>query len=204
MRFGATWGVPREGNVYKYYEADVDLQPPIIEYKPVGQKEQTIINCKRWAAKSYPKLNQDDIGQEIDFKAWQLEFLELNERNEWARPAYVMTALKNTVHDYARQEIGYGKANKLKEDVLLTTRFDVPPVDHEIPFTAKTLKAGLLLFLVSPSHLSLITKDRLYCVYRMMSNAEHKALLQTALHPTNSSIRSLDRLVLKYLDCVNG
>lgn len=204
-RFGAVWGKPRitqNGTVFaKHYESLLD-DVIVVEYTTLSQKEQTIKNAKAWAKKTFPDLDKDDLMQEIDIKVWQLEG-EVNEGGDWARPAYVMTALKNTIYDYARKEIGYQKSTTVKADVIARTRFDAPAADEDIVFTSKTLKAGLLLFIAAPNQLSLQTKDRLYSVYRQLSNAEHKSLLQCVLQPTDSSIRTLDRLVSKYLDSSN-
>jgi len=206
-RFGAEWGKKRiveKGTLYeKHYASTIEDMEPIKQYESIGQREQTILNAKRWAAKKYAELNQDDISQEIEIKAWQLEDHELNERGEWERPAYVMTALKNAVHDYARQEIGYQAANKITGEVIVRTRFDAPAVDEDIVFTQKTLKAGLLLFVAAPSSLTVMTKDRLYSVYKQLTAAEHKALLQTVVAPTKVSTITLDRVVRKYLDNIN-
>lgn len=208
-RFNATWGqkrIAQKGHLYsKHYEAAVDeLEPPLPEYVPVGQRQRTIENAKRWARKKYAGLDQDDIGQEIDLKAWQLEEHELDERGEWARPAYVMTALKNAVHDYARQEIGYQQANHLTDEVIMTTRFDAPPADHDVEFTKKTLKAALLLFVAAPHTLSHSTKDVIYTVvYKNLSAAEHRAVLQCVVSSNDIANRALNKTVSKYIDVVN-
>lgn len=205
-RYMATWGEPRqvEGSLYeKHYAEAVEDFGPVKEYKPVSQKQQVIINAKAWARNKYPKLNQDDISQEIELKAWMLEEHELNERNEWERPAYVMTALKNATHDYARQEIGYNKANTVTSEVIVRTRFDAPAADYDIVWTKKTLKAGLLMFIAAPGQLSASTKDSLYQVYKRLSNAEHKALFQCVLDPNPTANKTLDKVVSKYIGLVN-
>ncbi|MCP2316732.1 hypothetical protein APR12_002072 [Nocardia amikacinitolerans] len=206
-RYKAEWGKKRivaKGTLYATYWADeVDAQPdmPVVDYEPLSQREQLIKNAKAWAYKKYPQLDRDDISQEIELKAWELED-HLDEKGDWVKPAYIMTSLQNAVHDYARQEIGYQQVNKITDEVITHTRFDVPGVDEEIAFTAKTLKAGLMLFIVAPYTLSLLTKDRLYSIYKMMSKGEHKALLQSVINPNPTSLRSLDRLAEKYLPII--
>ncbi|MET7769910.1 hypothetical protein [Nocardia sp. NPDC005366] len=206
-RYNAEWGkkrVVRTDTLYETYWADeVEAQEfTIVEYEPMGQREQLIKNAKAWAYKKYPQLERDDLSQEIEIKAWELED-HLDYKGEWDQPAYIMTSLQNRVHDYARQEIGYEKVNKITDEVITHTRFDVPGVDEDLVFTAKTLKAGLLLFIVAPYTLSLLTKDSLYSIYKTMSKGEHKALLQSAVNPNPTSLRSLDRLIEKYLPIIN-
>lgn len=204
-RYGATWGVKREGALYEeYYAQQVEDFGPVKQYSKTSGKQQLLKNAKAWAFKKYSKLNQEDISQEIELKAWLLEEHELDERGEWIRPAYVMTALKNVVHDYAEKEIGFMKANTVTSEVIQRTRFDAPSADYDIVFTNKTLKAGLMLFLAAPDKLTANTKDRLYLVYKRLSNAEHKALFQCVLDPNATANKTLDKVVAKYLNLVNS
>ncbi|MFF1944295.1 hypothetical protein ACFVWF_19395 [Rhodococcus qingshengii] len=206
-RWNATWGKQRvveTGSLYEMHYAEaVEAYGPVIEYQSVSQKDQTIRNAKRWANKKYASLDQDDISQEIELKAYLLEDHELNDRGEWERPRYVMMSLQNAVNDYARKEIGYSSANKISGEVIMSTRFDAPPADYDIAFTNKTLKAALLLFVAAPYTLSVGTKDVVYSIYRQLTPAEHKALLQSVVIPNDSATRALDRLVKKNLDAAN-
>mgnify|MGYP006954731356 CR=1 FL=1 len=205
-RFDATWGVPRTAaSVYEtYYKNDIEAeQQTYIEYSVLSASEQTKRAARGWAKKKYPKLDQDEISQEIELKAWQLEEAgHLNERSEWVQPAYVMQSLKNAVHDYARAEIGFEKAHAVTDEVIVRTRFE--SIDAEVQFTNKTLKAGLLLFVAAPSTLSVLTKDAIYRVYRRLSRAEHAALIQMILEPTDAANKTMNKAVAKYLDTANA
>lgn len=205
-RFNATWGEARTADsVYEsFYKLDLEHEPvqPFIDYPTQTPAEALKRTARGWAKKKYPELDQDDVSQVIELKAWELEDHELNEEGEWIRPPYVMTALKNAVHDHARQEIGFEKAHKLSDEVIVNTKFDA--IDEEMQFTNKTLKAGLMLFVAAPYTLSVLTRDSVYRVYKCLSRAEHAALFQMVVEPNPTANKTLDKVVAKYLVKANA
>lgn len=203
-RFGAVWGKPRitqRNNTYAKHYADLLDDHDEISDQPTGihPTKQLVLNAKQWAYKKYPYLDQDDVSQEIDIKAWQLEEHEMDEEGNWVRPGYVMTALMNAATDMNRKETA---VSSIVSKVSKIRHFETYDDQYDIVFTNKTLKAGLLLFMLQPTRLKLTTKDRMYMVYRNLSSGEHRQLLQECISPTPTSTRIVDRIVSKYIDIV--
>jgi len=211
-RYGATWGEVRDGSAgyYKYYAANLDDIEVLEEYVPLPDKEQVIRNAYGWARNNYPDLDQEELQQEIDIKAWMLEEAgEFNyELNAWARPAYVMTALKNAVHDYARKEIGFRKACVV-DTKEVDKKMEFSPVVHTSPgqgtsLTFKTAKAAILLYLQSPEVLSVSLQEEVVDMLSLMTEKEKEAVLLFLTQSSNKSVVTRTDRAIKRVMAVLG
>lgn len=198
-RYGATWGEAREGAVFQYYEGNLDDVELEYEYETLPEKDQVVKNAKGWARNNYPDLSQEDMEQEIDIKAWMLEEAdEMDyETNNWVRPAYVMTALKNAVHDYARKEIGFRKSSVVKEEIYVPVAYSGP--GEEVKLTFKTAKAAIMLFVTEPTSLSHTLTEQVREMISLMTEAELQAVVAFLSDNSKSVITRADRAIKRVM-----
>lgn len=200
-RYGAVWGEMRGGEdgYYKYYESNLDDVETFVEYTTLTEKEQVVKNAKGWARNNYPDLDQQDLCQEIDIKAWLLEESgEVDyETNDWVRPKYVMTALKNAVHDYARKEIGFRKSSVVKEEVFVPEAFAGP--GENVNLTFKTAKAAILLFVTEPTSLSLALTEQVKEMIDLMTDAELQAIAKYLASSNHTQRVASDRAIKRVM-----
>lgn len=168
----------------------------VLELSP---KEQLIKNAKGWVRNKYKNLSFEDMDQEIDIKVWMLEEAgEFDyEKNDWVRPAYVMTCLKNAVTDWVRKEIGYRKVTVVTDDVFTASAYSAP--DEGMDFTFKTAKAAILLFLSNEDSLPFMIAEQVRELLSLMTKAEVVAI--NGYLETNDHVKRVatDRAVKRVL-----
>lgn len=212
-RAGATWGVPRTGyNLYeRHYAGYMDDVEPIEQSEPQNPIDEMLWLIKSWAYNKYGDFyinHQEDINQEINLKCWILEESgEINyTTNKWERPKYIMTALKNVIHDYAKKELQYFDTVKMAEKAKKHYSDEIYFLDHSTIFSKKTLKAALVLFVLEPKSLSIMNRDTIGSLYKNdLRYHEHKALIEVATNPNASDTahRYLNTVASRLLPYVN-
>lgn len=204
-RYGATWATVRDGSegYYRYYESNLEDAGVWGEEAVLSQKEQLISNAKAWAIRTYYNIPADDLKQEIDIKAWLLEESELDlESNEWIRPGFVFTCLKNAVHDYARKELGFRERVEVKEEITYTTYYEGPGATME--FTFKTAKAAILLYVMEPTSLSHTLTGQVLELVNLMSSAELAAIAGYLDTNEHSKRVATDRAIKRVMKVLAG
>jgi len=212
-RAGATWGVARTGyRLYdKHYAGYMDDVEPTEDKQVLDPIEEILQLVKSWAYNKYNSFytnNEEDICQELSIKCWLLEEAgEFNyTTNQWERPKYIMTALKNIVNDYARKELKNSNVVAMAKKAKESYSNEIYFLDHSTMFSQKTLKAALVLFVLEPEILSIINRDTISRVYsHELRYHEHKALIEVATNPnaSDTSYRYLNKVATRLLPYVN-
>lgn len=165
----------------------------------LNAKDQLVKNAKGWVRNNYKNLSFEDMDQEIDIKVWLLEEAgELNyETNEWVRPAFVMTCLKNAVIDWVRKEIGYRKTNLVTDEVFSVGSYSSP--GEELNLTPKTAKALVLLSLSNPKALSFTMQEQALELVNLMTEAEVVAINKYLETKDDNSRRATERAIKRVM-----